>query len=63
MTNDTASQFMTGRRNGGARKHLETNARRIITEYREGRAASACMADLERAVAEMDRRKPARQDG
>lgn len=34
----------------GINKRLLEEARRILREYRQGRAASACMADLERLM-------------
>lgn len=34
-------------RAGGAKQAIQ-QLRRVLREYREGRAASACMADLER---------------
>lgn len=34
----------------GAARRVVEDVRRIVNEYRDGRAASACMADIEIAV-------------
>lgn len=46
------------RQRAGGNARLVAEVRRILREYREGRAASSCMAEIERVTA--DRRNCAR---
>ncbi|MEI4482213.1 MULTISPECIES: hypothetical protein [unclassified Phyllobacterium] len=38
------------RGNAGKPKAIVQSVRKIITEYRQGKAASACMAEIEKAL-------------
>lgn len=48
-------------RKGRARSEFIAATKRLLREYREGRGASACMADLEKSFSELQRRLPRNQ--
>jgi hypothetical protein len=43
---------------GGARAEFIASVRRLTDSYRQGRAASACMADVMKALTAFDARSP-----
>ena len=45
----TEQNVKTAKRNAGLRKRREQDVLRIITEYKQGRGASSCMADIIKA--------------
>lgn len=42
------------RGNAGKPKAVIQSVRKIITEYRQGKAASACMAEIEKALGKVE---------
>lgn len=48
--NYSSEDVRRARRNAGARKRREKEIARIIAEYKQGRGASSCMADIIKIV-------------